>query len=215
MNKILLVFLFTNIATANEVRVYDVPIIKPGIAIGTKAPALINVKKTRADQQYYVGLSLNGINYDYASLVGQNNKFKEELVGIKLAHKNFNELLNYQGFFEFDGEWQRYKREFSIYSQRLDLLLLNGSQNFELARSRTFSSVYSMGIGAGLVVGSLEQSIFSNSALSLGGLGFLRLDLVYLFKENFEIAFGFKEAWGSLRNTKLNLSSLSLGVNFE
>lgn len=199
----------------NQDKVYVVPAPKAEILIRHDVPIQTKSEEDRPQNLFYVGITRGSLTYRLSSLISSNVDFSPASIGISLGKKVANELHFYKGYFELNGEWQSFKRESGVFSQKLNIYQASFIQNVDLAWSIKKALFFSGGIGLTPVYLTAEQSIFSNSVSSLGGMALLKFNVIFPIKKKYEYDLGLKTCWGSVGGMEIFISTLSLGINFE
>lgn len=215
-----LMFLSVNGAFAlsekkTEDKVYTVPIAKSEILIEKSAPPLKKISNERPASLYYAGIVRGSLNYKLSTLRGDTTHFSPTFVGVNAGIKTANHFYLFNGYFQLDGEWQNFKRESGVFSQKLNVFQIDLIQNVDLYWSSKRLFYFSAGLGVSPVYLTAEQSVFGNSFTSFGAMGILKFDFVFPLKSKDEIDLGLKGGWGSVGGREIFLSTLGLGVNFD
>jgi hypothetical protein len=180
-----------------------------------QAPPIKKLSEIRPQHLFYVGLTRGSLTYKLPSLLMGDNRFSPNLVGINIGNKTGNELYLYKGYYEISGEWQGFKRESGIFSQKINVFQINLIQNVNLAWSFRNSLFFSAGLGVAPVYLTAEQSVFGNSVSHFGAMGLLKADFIFPLKKNIEVDLGMRGGWGSVGGREIFMSNLNLGLNFE
>ena len=195
-------------------KVYSVPSAPSEILIGREVPLLNNRSDNRPQHLFYVGLLSSTLTYKLPSYNSTTSKFSPAFPGISLSRKIADEFRVLKGYFELNGEWESFKRESGIFSQKIHIYKVALIQNIDLARSIKNNFFFSAGLGVAPIYVAAEKSIFGNSISSLGAMGLIKLDFVYPTKK-FEYGLSLKGGWGKVDGNDIYLSTLGLGINFE
>jgi hypothetical protein len=199
----------------SEDQIYVVPETRPEILIGNSAPPLRKYSGKRPENQYYVGIVRGALTYKLPALNNGTTDFKANTVGVSLSKKTADEIHFFKGNYEIGGEWQAFKRDLGVFSQKLNIFQLNFFQNFDLAWSLKHSVFFSAGLGVSPMYLTAEQSVFGDSVSKIGGMGLIKFDFIVPIKNSYEFDFGLKGGWGNVGGHEMFLSNLSLGLNFE
>ena len=102
-----------------------------------------------------------------------------------------------------------------IYFQKLNVYQLSIFQNVDLYCSKNQTFFFSAGLGISPLFLTAEQSVFGNSETLLGGMGLLKFDFIFPFKNQYEWDLTLKSGWGNVGGHKIFISNIGLGINFE
>lgn len=196
-------------------KVYTVPQMKSEILLESYAPPLKKNINKRPQNIFYMGITRGSLTYKLPSLISGVSHFSPDLIGVNIGKKTGNALSIFNGNYEVSGEWQRFKREFGSFSQKINVFQLNLIQNIDLAWSFKRSLFFSAGVGVTPVYLTAEQSVFGNSLSKFGAMGLLKFDLIFPFKKQTEFVLSLKSGWGSVGGSEIFLSTVGFGMNFE
>lgn len=171
---------------------------------------------------WYGALSHHYLDYSVPSLMNGTSDFNNQMVGVTIGRKYGNNLFKKNGFVEYSGEWQNYKRTSTgVYSQQLNLLKLNIYQNFLILKMFKKSLHFSAGGGISPTLIMINQSTLSNSSTDLGILFAGKTNFTYpinkklisgmsFFALDLETALSFGEIGGH----QLMMTSIKIGSSF-
>ena len=204
-------------------KIYEVAESSPEIIIGKrelKTELRFNQLRGRPDNLWYLALERSTLHYQLPSLSATKYSFDPELAGVILGKKIKNKFYVYTGYYELSGEWQRFSRKSTssnslTYSQKLDLMQLNLWQNINIGRAFKNKLYFTLGAGLAPVYLTTEQSVLGNSTTELGYLFMFKANMVYLFKNKYEIDFALKMTQGSVGSHEISSSGIVLGINFD
>ena len=206
-----------------EDKVYTVKEASPEILIGEEEEVLIkkvqNVKK-RPKNFWYMGIIRTSLDYQLVSATSSKFSFSPYLVGFIFGKKTEFPLFSYNGQYEINGEWQRFKRESLFgnnmtFSQNLDLYQMNFFLNIMASWARINSIVFSTGLGMAPVYLTTDQSVFGYSTSELGYMGMLKGNILYTISKNYELDIALRFGFGKVSTRSISTTSLVLGLNFE
>lgn len=198
-------------------KIYSVDKTSPEILIGESR---LNSVKNRPPFLWHAGIVRSNLNYQMTSLTNSSRSFSPHLVGLIVGIKVENQLFFSNGYYEMNGEWQRFNRESLfgnniIFSQNLNLYQINIFQNFLLNFLLRGPALFSAGIGVAPVYLTTEQSVFGNSTETFGYLGLLKVNVAYPIYKNYELDISLKFGEGVVNMQTISTTSLLLGLNFE
>lgn len=196
-------------------KIYTVPAAKTEIMIGRDVPIQTQNADARSRNLFYAGITRGSLTYKLPALNNAPADFSPALIGISLGRKAANEIYFLKGYFELNGEWQSFKRELGVFSQKLNVFQLSIIQNVDLAWSIKKALFFSGGIGLTPVYLTAEQSVFGNSISHLGAMALLKFNVIFPVQQKYEYDLGLKFGWGNVGGIEIFISTLSLGINFE